>query len=214
MLRPRVLLGDDHHLVIEGLKSVLERHFDIVGIASNGRDLIAEAKRLSPDVILLDVSMPILNGIEAARQLKEQVPSSKLVFVTQKSDREYVQAALRLGASGYVLKQCAVSELVDAVNLVLAGKYYVTPLLRTGIPEALFHPRSNPSELFGQALTGRQREVLQLIAEGKSNKQIANIIGVSVKTVDFHKSRLADELGLRTTAELTRYALEHGIVCG
>ena len=214
MQRPRVLLGDDHHLIIEGLKSVLERHFVVVGIAANGRDLITEATRLAPDIILLDISMPILNGIEAARQLKTAAPSSKLIFVTQKSDREYVQTALRIGASGYVLKQCAVSELVDAIQAVLAGNYYVTPLLRTGIPDALFHPRSNPSELFGGKLTGRQREVLQLIAEGKSNKEIAAIMQLSIKTVDFHKARLTEELGLRTTAELTRYALEHGIVSG
>lgn len=213
MSRTRVLLGDDHHMVIEGLKSVLDLQFETVGTAANGRDLVAEAERLKPDIILLDVSMPIMNGIEAARKVRELNLPCKLIFVTQRSDRAYVQAALQAGGRGYVLKQCAVTELVSAIREVLAGRYYVTPLVRTGIPDALFDPLHNPSELFGQSLTGRQREVLQLVAEGKSNKEIASILGLSIKTVDFHKSRLMEELGIRTTAELTRYAIEHGMLC-
>jgi DNA-binding NarL/FixJ family response regulator len=214
MSRPRILLGDDHGLIIEGLRSLLEKDFEVVGVASNGRELIAETERLKPDAVLLDVSMPVLNGMEAARQIRKSAPHVKLLFVTQKSDREYVQAAFRMGASGYVLKQSVVGEVGPALHEVLAGHYYVTPLLRNGIPDALFHPQQNPSELFGQTLTPRQRQVLQLVAEGKTNKEIAKILNVSVKTIDFHKAGITEELGLHTTAELTRYAIEHGIVGG
>jgi DNA-binding NarL/FixJ family response regulator len=212
MSRFRVLIGDDHSLILEGIRSVLAHEFEVVGVATNGRELVSEAERLKPDAILLDVSMPILNGMEAARQIKQAVPGSKLVFVTQTSDRAYVQAALRIGATGYVLKQSVASELVEALHAVLSGQYYITPMVRRGIPEALFHPQRNPSELFGEALTPRQREVLQLVAEGKANKEIAAVLNISTKTVEFHKAALMGELGLRNTAELTRYAIEHGIV--
>jgi DNA-binding NarL/FixJ family response regulator len=214
MPKPRVLLGDDHALIIEGLKSLLAKEFEVVGIATNGRDLVTAAERLKPDAVLLDVSMPVLNGMEATRQIKSIAPTIKIVFITQKSEREYVQAAFRFGASAYVLKQSVVAEVVPAIREALAGRYYVTASLLNGIPDALVNPSRNPSELFGGALTVRQREVLQLVAEGKSNKEIAAVLNVSLKTVDFHKARLMDELGLHTTAELTRYAIEHGIIGG
>jgi DNA-binding NarL/FixJ family response regulator len=212
MHKSRILIGDDHALIIEGLRSLLANDFEIVGVATNGRDLVTETERLKPDVVLLDVSMPVLNGMEAARQVKKIAPAAKIIFVTQKSDREYVQVAFRLGASGYVLKQSVAGEVIPAIHAVLNGHYYVTPSLMKGVPEALLNPDRNPSELFGGTLTVRQREVLQLVAEGKSNKEIASVLAISLKTVDFHKARLMDELGLRTTAELTRYAVEHGIV--
>lgn len=212
MSKPRVLLGDDHHLIVEGMKSVLANDFDVVGVASNGRDLLTEAQRLKPDAVLLDISMPLLNGIEAARQIKQILPASKLVFVTQASDRAYVQTAFRIGASGYVLKQSLAGELVNALREVLAGAYYITPLLRKGIPEQLFNSQQNPSELFGETLTPRQREVLQLVAEGKSNKEIASVLEISIKTVEFHKAAIMQGLGLHNTAELTRYAIEQGLV--
>lgn len=210
--KARIILADDHGLILEGLRTLLEKDFDVVGTATNGRDLITEAERLEPDAVLLDVSMPVLNGMEAARQIKSRAPRIKILFVTQKGDREYVQAALRFGASGYILKQAAVNEIGTALREVLTGRYYVSPALRKGIPDALYDPTKNPSELFGQSLTPRQREVLQLLAEGKSNKEIAAILNVSVKTIDFHKAGIMDELGLRSTAELTRYAIEHGII--
>lgn len=211
MVKPRVLLGDDHQLIVEGLKSVLAKDFDVVGAVSNGRELVTEAERLRPDAVLLDVSMPLLNGIEAARQIKQLVPRSKLIFVTQATDRAYVKTAFQVGASGYVLKQSVATELVNALRDVLAGRYYVAPLFRQGAADALFHPTKNPGELFGQTLTPRQREVLQLVAEGKSNKEIAHLLSLSIKTVEFHKAALMEQLALRTTAELTRYAIEHGI---
>lgn len=212
MTRPRILLCDDHGLILEGLRTLLEKEYDIVGVATNGRDLVTDVDQLKPDVVLLDLSMPILNGMEAARQIRARNPEVKIVVVTQKSDREYVQAALRVGASAYVLKQAATTEIRSALREVLAGRYYVTPALRKGIPDAVYNPTKNPSELFGNALTPRQREVLQLVAEGKSNKEIAAILNVSVKTVDFHKAAITEELGLHSTAELTRYAIEHGII--
>ena len=214
MPKPRVLLADDHGLIIEGLRSLLANDFDIAGIASNGRDLVSQSELLRPDLVLLDISMPLLNGIEAARQVRSAAPKSKLVFITQKADREYVETALRVGASGYLLKQSLVSELVPALRDVLAGRFYVTPSLRHGISDALFHSPKNPGKLFESELTPRQREVLQLVAEGKANKEIAAILHVSIKTVDFHKARITEGLGLRSTAELTRYAMEHGIVGG
>lgn len=210
--RPRIVLADDHGLILEGLRNLLQKDFDVVGTATNGRDLVAEAERQKPDAVLLDVSMPILNGMEAARQIKSREPRTKILFVTQKSDRQYVQTALRSGASGYILKQAAINEIGPALREVLSGRYYVSPALRQGIPAALYDPTKNPSELFGQTLTPRQREVLQLVAEGKSNKEIAAILNVSVKTIDFHKAGIMEELGLRSTAELTRYAIEHGII--
>jgi DNA-binding NarL/FixJ family response regulator len=211
MARPRILLGDDHGLIIEGLRSLLMKEFDVVGAASNGKELVSETERLKPDAVLVDVSMPILNGMEAARQIKTARPGTKLLFVTQKADREYVQAAFRIGASGYILKESAVGELIPALREVLSGNYYIAPSLRRSIAESISQPQRNPDHLFGVALTTRQREVLQLVAEGKSNKEIAALLNVSIKTVDYHKARIMDELGLRTTAELTRYAIEHGI---
>ncbi len=212
MTKPRILLGDDHGLILEGLRHVLEKDFEVVGVALNGRELVSEAEHLRPDAVLLDVSMPILNGMEAGRQIKTRNSQVKLIFVTQRSDRDYVQAALRMGASGYILKQGAAAEVRSALKEVLAGRYYVSPALRKGIPDALYDPTKNPSELFGNALTPRQREVLQLVAEGKSNKEIAGILNVSVKTIDFHKAAIMETLGLHSTAELTRFALQRGIV--
>ncbi len=209
--KPRVLVADDHALIVEGLRRILESSFDIVGVASNGLELVAQAEQLKPDVVLLDIGMPILNGMEASRQIRKLVPDAKLIFLTQKSDQSYVHVAFRIGASGYVLKQSLASELIPALNEVLAGRFYVTQLVSKDIPQALLNPNRNPSELFGRSLTGRQREVLQLVAEGKTGKEIASILKISPKTVEFHKSGIMEELGIRTTAELTRYAIEHGI---
>lgn len=212
MKKPRVLICDDHALIIEGLRSILANNFDVVGVCENGRDLIAQTEQMQPDAVLVDVSLPVLNGIEAARRIKTIAPNIKIVFVTQRSDPEYVQTAFRVGASAYILKQSAAGEVIPALREALAGKYYVTPTLFSGTPAALTSPYRNPAELFGGKLTGRQREVLQLVAEGKSNKEIAGVLNISLKTVDFHKARIMDELRLRSTAELTRYAIEHGMV--
>ena len=203
-----VLIADDHPLLVEGIASLLRSEFQVLGGCSNGRDLIAEAERLRPDLITIDIGMPGLNGIEAAIRLRKSCPDSKLVCVTQQNDLEYVVAALRSGIMGFVSKQDILGELVDAIRTVLQGRLYITPSLRDGYRK-LSH--ENSERWRDSPLTPRQREVLQLIAEGKSTKEIAAVLNISAKTVEFHRGSIADVLGLHTVAELTRYALQHGI---
>jgi DNA-binding NarL/FixJ family response regulator len=206
------MMADDHAILLEGVRRLLEPEFDIVGTASDGRQLVESTLQLQPEIALLDIGMPLLNGIEAARKIHASAPAVKVVFLTQQSHRTYVQEAFRAGASGYILKQSAASELVSALHEVLSGRYYVTPAIAGGDIASQLNGDTNPADLFGSGLTPRQREVLQLVAEGKAAKEIAGIVGISVKTVEFHKAAIMEELGLRTTAELTRYAIEHGIV--
>lgn len=211
--RKRLLIADDHVLMLEGLARLLSQDYEIAGTVANGRTLLSEAERIKPDAIVLDIGMPEMNGIEAARRLNKQVPESKIVFVTQQLDPAYVHAAFAAGAMGYVAKQSAATELVHAIRLALNDRYYVTPLAGKEAAQSVTQdPVRNPAEMFGGRLTPRQREVLQLVAEGKSTKQIAALLNISTKTVEFHRNSLMDELGVRTTAELTRYALSRGIV--
>jgi DNA-binding NarL/FixJ family response regulator len=207
-----LLLADDHPVLMAGIRKLLEEDYEIVGTAENGRDLVAAAVRLRPDAIVMDVGMPLLNGIEAARQMRRKACGAKLVFLTQQSSQAYIREAFRSGGNAYVLKQAAASELLTAIDEALHNRYYISPMAATQDVMTIFNPKVNPGELFGGALTARQREVLQLMAEGKSAKEIGSILGISVKTVEFHKAAIMDELGLRTTAELTRYAIECGIV--
>jgi DNA-binding NarL/FixJ family response regulator len=202
MKRARLLLADDHTLVTAGLRKLLEPEFDVVGTAADGRALIEEAEHLQPDVILLDITLPLLNGIEAARAIKRTSPEVKIIFVTMHSDPDYVAEAFRAGGSGYVLKRSAASELVAAIGEVLAGRSYLTPLVDA---------QPAPGRRAGR-LTGRQREVLQLVAEGHSTKEIAGILKISIKTVEFHKSGIMQKLSMHSTAELTRYAIDHGMI--
>lgn len=212
-MRKRLLLGDDHALMLEGLTRLLAGEFDVVGTAMDGRHLVSEAERLQPDAVVVDIGMPELNGIEAARQLARSVPTAKVVMITQQLDPAYVHAAFTAGARGYVAKQSASTELVEAIHCALRGHYFVTPLVGKSAAELVaMNPSKNPSELFGSTLTARQREVLQLVAEGKSTKEISAALHISPKTVEFHRNSLMDELGVRTTAELTRYAVSRGIV--
>jgi len=208
MGRATVVLADDHTVVMEGLRKLLEPHFEIVGTAANGRELISSAGRIKPDVVLLDISMPGLNGIEAALQLRKDLPGVKIVFLTMHSDPVYLKGALRVGARGYVLKGCAAAELVEAIHRVLKGEIYITPEARQGISAQDLKARG------GAALTSREREVLQLVAEGKSAKEIAAVLKISARTVTFHKANLVQKLGSRTTAELTKFAIRHGIATG
>ncbi len=209
----RLLLADDHALMLEGLTRLLAAEFEIVGTATDGRTLVNEAIRLQPDVIVLDIGMPELNGIEAARQVSKSLPACKIVFVTQQLDPAYVHAAFTSGASAYVAKQCASKELVEAIRRALRNHYYVTPQMgQTAAQLAELDTSRNPSEFFGSKLTPRQREVLQLVAEGKTTKEISAALHISPKTVEFHRNSLMDELGVRTTAELTRYAISRGII--
>lgn len=211
--RPRILVADDHALLAEGIRKILEPHFDIVGTADNGRVLLERAKDLRPDVILVDVAMPLLNGIDAARRLKMAVPDSRIIFVTMHDDR--VLEAFDAGGSGYVLKSSAASELVFAIREVLAGRLYVTPAVTKDVVRSAVEERGGRGRSRGprdkKNLTPRQVEVLQLVAEGKTVKEIASILGIAVKTVEFHKTRIMRTLDLHTTADLTKYAVAHGI---
>jgi DNA-binding NarL/FixJ family response regulator len=212
MKRQKILLADDHTIVIDGISKILEPHFDLVGRAEDGRELLERAKRLRPDAVVMDIGMPLLNGIDAARQLAKTVPHTKIVFLTMHSDPAYVREAFSAGASGYVLKQSAGSELVFALQEVLNGRYYVTPRVAGDVVGGFLRGGEKPNLSGDPKLTDRQREVLQLVAEGQSVKEIAATLDVSVKTVEFHKRRLMDQLGVRTTAGLTKYALTHGVI--
>jgi DNA-binding NarL/FixJ family response regulator len=201
----RVVIAEDHTLMAQGLRKLLECEFESVTIVGNGRELLDSVTVSKPDLALVDIVMPLLNGIEATRRLRKISPATKVVIVTAHADPRYVVEAFRAGASGYVLKSCAVSELVVAIRAVLAGQTYLTPLLAH---RAVATAKESSS---GPVLTSRQREVLQLVAEGYTAKEIANVLKMSVKTAVFHKMAIRDKLGLHSTAELTRYALEHEI---
>jgi len=210
MKRARVLLADDHRIVAEGLRGLLEPEFELVGIVEDGRALLAAAEQLRPDVIVADISMPLLNGIDAVRQIKRTHEDIKVVFLTMHPDVMYAASAFEAGASGYVLKHSAPSELIAAIQSALRGKTYVTPLLAGDLMQFYKErPQEGRDEL--SKLTQRQREVLQLLAEGRSAKEIASILNISARTVEFHKYRMMQDLGLKSVAELTRYAIKHGM---
>lgn len=211
MKRPRILLGDDHAIILDGLRRILEPHFEIVGTAEDGRALVAAALKLRPDMVVADISMPLLNGIEAARQIRKAQPQTKVIFLTMHPDAAYATEAFRAGASGYVLKNSAASELVTAIQEALKGRTYLTPLVAKDAIASWVQTPGQP-EMPSGSLTSRQREILQLVAEGRSAKDIATILNISPRTVEFHKYRIMEALGLRTTAELTQYAIKHGIV--
>jgi DNA-binding NarL/FixJ family response regulator len=211
-MRPRLLIADDHTLLLDGLRMMLEPEFDLAGVFEDGQALLTAAARLKPDLILLDIAMPVLNGIDAARQLRKVVPSARLIFLTMHSDPDYVTEAFRTGASGYLLKRSAASELMTAIREVLSGRIYVSPMLGNDRQELLRAASEPIGGLFSTRLTPRQREVLQLVAEGRSRKEIAATLSISVKTVEFHKAALSRGFHLRTTADFTKYAIEHGII--
>ena len=211
MSRLRVMLADDHRMFSEGIARLLEPQFEIVGIVENGRDLIAGAKRLQPDVILVDISMASLNGIEAARRIQKIPNPPKIVFLTMHEDATYVAAALQAGGAGYVLKRSAPPEIITAVREAMRGRTYVSSLVDRGLVEILMKRIAHPEKVRPE-LTSRQREILQLLAEGKSAKEISGILNISARTVEFHKYRIMATTGVRTIADLTRYAITHGIV--
>ncbi|MFP5209193.1 MAG: response regulator [Acidobacteriota bacterium] len=211
MTKARILLADDHSLILEGIRKLLESQYDIVGVADNGGALVREAARTNPDLVVLDVSMPILNGIDAGREIRKTQPKVKLVFISMHSNAIYVRKAMEVGASGYVLKSGASEELLTAIEQARQGRTYFSPGLSHDVIENLDERRRRDSRRTLE-LTSRQRQILQMIAEGKQNKEIAGILYVSVRTVEFHRSRLMSKLGARTVAELTRFAIQEGLI--
>lgn len=211
MSRPRILLADDHRIVAEGLKELLTAEFELLGIVEDGRALVEEAKKLRPDVIVADISMPDLNGIDALAQLKKNDPCVKVVFLTMHREVAYARRALEAGAFGFVLKHSAPDELVTAIRAALNGQKYITPALAGEVLESIQnYPGSSKDPL--SSLTPRQREILQLLAEGKTAKEISAILGISTRTVEFHKYEMMQSTGIQTSAKLVHFAIKHGLV--
>lgn len=211
MNRPRVLLADDHRMVAEALKSLLTAEFDLVGVVEDGRAMIEAARRLRPEVIVADISMPNLNGIDALVQLKQDMPSVKVVFLTMHNEVAYARRALESGASGFILKHSAPVELVMAIRAALGGRTFITPALAGEVFSAI---RQDPPRTADPvaALSPRRREILQLFAEGQSAKEIAATLGISARTVEFHKYQMMEVLHIENSAELIHFAIKHGLV--
>jgi len=212
-MKLRILLGDDHALILDGLRAALQSNYEIVGLAKDGRSLVTEAERLKPDLVVLDITMPLLNGFEAAKQIKKSLPRTHLIFLSQHLNPAYLKQAIKVGASGYVLKSGATEELQTAIGVVLRGKTYITPAFGHDVIDRLWNREGNLTEE-NEGLTDRQLEILQLIVEGKANKEIADIIHVSIKTVEFHRARIMAKLGVKSVAELTKVALQQGLIPG
>ena len=208
MKRPRVLLADDHGLLLEAFEKLLEPQCEVVGKVSNGRELLTIAPELAPDVVVLDISMPQLNGLDAGRHLKKVLPDTKLIYLTVHEDRDLAEDCMRIGASGYLLKGSAASELFEAIRRAVDGESYITPLPSTKPAEA----SQTVSAPTVNKLTPRQGEVLKLLAEGNSMKQAAQRLHVTPRTVAFHKYRIMEEHGLKSSAELVQFAIKLGIV--
>lgn len=211
MAQPRVLLADDHRVVSEGLRHLLADDFDLVGMVEDGRALVAAAKKLQPDVIVADISMPHLNGIEAMVQLKKDNPDVKVVFLTMHQEPAYARRALEAGAAGFVLKHSAPAELVMAIHAALKGQTFITPALASEVLRQAQHEVRGGEDI-DQLLTPRQREILRLLAEGRSAKEIGGTLAISARTVEFHKYQMMETHGLHNNAELIHFAIKHGIV--
>jgi DNA-binding NarL/FixJ family response regulator len=209
--RSRILLADDHSLVAELCQRLLETEFDVVGVVSDGRTLVRAAGELKPDVVVIDIAMPILNGLDAGRQVKEKLPAVRLIYLTMNPDVDVAAEAFRRGASGYLLKTCAAGELVLAVRNVLRGKSYMSATLLRDTINFLCRKDKHLVDEDGR-LTERQREVLQLLAEGKVMKEVGDILHMSTRTVAYHKYRTMEVLGAKSNAELVKYAIRSHVV--
>lgn len=210
MTRTRVMLADDHTILVEAFRKLLEPHYDVVGAVADGRALLDIAPQLNPELIILDIGMPLMNGLEAGLRLKELMPTVKLVILTMNDDPDLAVEAMRSGVSAYLLKNSAAEELLRAIQMALKGKKYVTPLIKQGMQESFIR---NPKAIGqGKVLTPRQREVVQLLAEGKSMKEAATILKIKERTVAFHKYRAMEELNLTTSAELVQFAIKSKIL--
>ena len=209
----RILIADDHRVVREGLRSLLEKqaNMSVVGEASDGREAIQLARKLEPDIVIMDISMPELNGIEATRQVTSEIPGIKVIALSMHSEERFITEMFKAGASGYLLKDCAFKELIIAIRAIIENQTYLPPQVAGIVVNGFVNPQiSEHSHAFSK-LTEREREVLQLIAEGKSTKEIASILNVSVKTADAHRQRIMKKLDMRSVAELTKYAIREGI---
>jgi DNA-binding NarL/FixJ family response regulator len=211
MNKPRLLIADDHNILAEGLRHMLEPNFDVVGLVSNGEELIAAALRLSPDIIIADITMPEMNGIDAVAQLRAQGGTSKVIFLTMHRDVAYARRAMEAGAAGYLLKHSVSSELTGAIREVLQGRTYVTPMIAGELFESYRDAEPSAGKQ-NKRLTTRQQEVLQLVAEGLSAKQVARALNISVRTAEAHKAKIMDTLELCNTTELVQYAIRIGII--
>lgn len=209
-MAPRVLLADDHTMLLDAFERLLTPECDIVGKVADGRALLAAARQLAPDVIVLDVSMPLLNGLDAGRQIKQAQPNVKLVYLTMNEDPDVAAEAFRGGASAFLLKRSAASELLTAIREALNHRSYVTPLVTRELVGTFLHPA--PEDARRHELTPRQREVLQLLAEGQSMKQAASTLNVTPRTIAFHKYQMMSQLKIKTTAELIKFAVMHHLV--
>jgi DNA-binding NarL/FixJ family response regulator len=207
--RPRILLADDHTMLLDAFRRLLESQCEVVGTAANGRELIELALKTYPDIIILDISMPELNGIDACAQLRPRLPDVKFIFLTVSEDPDVAAEAIGMGASAFLLKSSASAELTLAIELALAGRTYITPLLTKGTPLGVFLREARPAT---ESLTARQREVLQLLAAGKSMQEAADSLKITARTVAFHKYSMMARLGLETGAELVQYAVKRGLV--
>jgi DNA-binding NarL/FixJ family response regulator len=210
MKRTRILMADDHILILEAFKRLLEPEFDVIGTVTDGRSLLEVASELKPEVILIDISMPLLNGLDAGSRLKHSMPAVKLVYLTMDQDPELAAEAFRRGASGYLLKNSTADELLHAIHEVIKGRSYVTPLVTEGMVGSFIDSAKRRKGEFKP--TPRQREVLQLLAEGKSMKEVAAILKIAVHTVAFHKYTMMQRLQLKTNAELIRLAIRQHLV--
>lgn len=211
--KPRVLIADDQALVAAGVRKLIEPECDVVGIVADGRALLVEAKTLRPHIIVMEVLLPLLNGLDAARHLAKAMPESKIVFLTIHASSRHVAEAFKAGASAYVLKRSQPSELSQAIHAVLMGQWYLTPLIaKEVLGNGANGSHNQASRLTLSSLTPRQREVLQLIAEGRGTKEVAILLNIAVKTVEFHKFRIMDQLNLHSTVALTKHAIAEGLV--
>jgi DNA-binding NarL/FixJ family response regulator len=209
--RPRIVLADDHRIVVEGLKSILARDFELIGVVEDGQRMIDAARTLRPDAIVADISMPLLNGIEALEQLRKDGLEMPVVFLTMHHDVEYASMALEAGAAGYVLKHAAPEELVQALRVALDGGTFVSPSLAGELFQAT-RAKTRGNDEARVTLSMRQRDVLRMLADGRSAKEIAKALDISSRTVEFHKYKLMESLGLKNSAELIQFAIKQGIV--
>jgi two-component system, NarL family, response regulator NreC len=208
----RIVITDDHRLIREGLKSLLETQgFQVVGEAGDGRNAVKLVKRLDPHAVIVDISMPGLNGIEATRQIHQEAPQVKVIVLSMRSDRRAVLAAFAAGASGYLLKEAAFEEMVVAINVVLKGQTYLSPAIAHVVVRNSIEHWSASAEPLGRGISSREREILQLVAEGRSSKEMAESLYVSVKTIETHRKQIMNKLNLHSIAELTKYAVREGV---